>query len=128
MLGMESSPETLGAKLTVLKEGGGGRTGRVSMMVTRFRATLLLLGTFRVELELGGRGSLVLLTSLCSSLLREARVFLGQLRVRHQVGHEISNCDVGHCSSIQLIVSFIIDSLMSDCVPRQGGEMPFLRV
>ena len=95
---MESSPETLGAKLTVLKEGGGGRTGSVSMMVTRFRATLLLLGTFRVELELGGRGSLLLLTSLFSSLLREARVFLGQLRVRHQVGDGISNCVVGHCS------------------------------
>ena len=92
MLGMESSPETLGAKLTVLKEGGGGSTGRLSMMVTRFRATLLLLGTFRVELELGGRGSL-LLTSLFSSLLREARVFLGELTVSHHGrsgGDEIS--------------------------------------
>ena len=69
---MESSPETLGAKLTVLKEGGGGSTGKLSMMVTRFMATLLLLGTREVEL-LGS------LTSLFSSLVREARVFLGEL-------------------------------------------------
>ena len=47
---MESSPDTLGAKLTVLKEGGGGSTGKLSMMV-RFMATLLLLGTLELELE-----------------------------------------------------------------------------
>ena len=51
MLGMLSSPDTLGAKLTVLKEGGGGSTGKLSMMV-RFMATLLLLGTLELELEL----------------------------------------------------------------------------
>ena len=39
--GLLSHPaDNTGAKLTVLKEGGGGRTGRVSMMVTRFSATL----------------------------------------------------------------------------------------
>ena len=74
---MESSPETLGAKLTVLKEGGGGSTGRLSMMVTRFMATLLLLGTLELvepEPELGGEQ-----TALFSSLVREARVFLGEV-------------------------------------------------
>ena len=72
MVGMESSPDTLGAKLTVLKEGGGGSTGKLSMMV-RFMATLLLLGTLElVELELEH-------TALFSSLVREARVFLGEV-------------------------------------------------
>ena len=76
MVGVESSPETLGAKLTVLKEGGGGSTGKLSMMV-RFMATLRLLGTRELELELepdlGGEH-----VSLFSSLVREARVFLGK--------------------------------------------------
>ena len=77
MLGMLSSPDTLGAKLTVLKEGGGGSTGKLSMMV-RFMATLLLLGTLDPELERGLelRGDN---TWLFSSLVREARVFLGEL-------------------------------------------------
>lgn len=74
MVGMESSPDTLGAKLTVLKEGGGGSTGKLSMMV-RFMATLLLLGTLElVELELELEH-----TALFSSLVREARVFLGEV-------------------------------------------------
>ena len=76
MVGMESSPDTLGAKLTVLKEGGGGSTGKLSMMV-RFMATLLLLGTLELvepEPELGGEQ-----TALFSSLVREARVFLGEV-------------------------------------------------
>ena len=77
MVGVESSPETLGAKLTVLKEGGGGSTGKLSMMV-RFMATLRLLGTRELELELepdlGGEHA-----SLFSSLVREARVFLGEV-------------------------------------------------
>ena len=75
MVGMESSPDTLGAKLTVLKEGGGGSTGKLSMMV-RFMATLRLLGTRELELEpdLGVEHA-----SLFSSLVREARVFLGEV-------------------------------------------------
>ena len=77
-MGIESSPDTLGAKLTVLKEGGGGSTGKLSMMV-RFMATLLLLGTLELELvelelELGEEH-----TALFSSLVREARVFLGEV-------------------------------------------------
>ena len=72
MVGMESSPDTLGAKLTVLKEGGGGSTGKLSMMV-RFMATLLLLGTRQLELvsEVTDSDTLFLL-----SVLMEARVFL----------------------------------------------------
>ena len=71
---MQSSPDTPGAKLTVLKEGGGGSTGKLSMMV-RFMATLLLLGTRQLglleELEVSDSDTLVLL-----SVLMEARVFL----------------------------------------------------
>ena len=71
---MESSPFTLGAKLTVLKEGGGGRgsSGKLSMMV-RFIATLLLLGTRQPVLvsEVSDSDTLFLL-----SVLMEARVFL----------------------------------------------------
>ena len=73
MAGAESSPFTLGAKLTVLKEGGGGRgtSGRLSITV-RLSATLRLLGS--LELDWGGSDSLLL-----SSVFMKAKVFLVKL-------------------------------------------------
>ena len=73
MAGAESSPFTLGAKLTVLKEGGGGRgtSGKLSITV-RLRATLRLLGS--LELDWGGSDSLLL-----SSVFMKAKVFLVKL-------------------------------------------------
>ena len=71
--GAESSPFTLGAKLTVLKEGGGGRgtSGKLSITV-RLSATLRLLGS--LELDWGGSDSLLL-----SSVFMKAKVFLVKL-------------------------------------------------
>ena len=73
MAGAESSPFTLGAKLTVLKEGGGGRgtSGKLSITV-RLSATLRLLGS--LELDWGGSDSLLL-----SSVFMKAKVFLVKL-------------------------------------------------
>ena len=72
MAGMESSPLTLGAKLTVLKEGGGGRgsSGKLSITV-KFIATLRLFGTLQASDPGWDSAALVL-----SSVLMKARVFL----------------------------------------------------
>ena len=72
MAGAESSPFTLGAKLTVLKEGGGGRgtSGKLSITV-RLSATLRLLGSLELD---WGSDSLLL-----SSVFMKAKVFLVKL-------------------------------------------------
>ena len=87
MAGMESSPFTLGAKLTVLKEGGGGRgsSGKLSMMV-KFIATLRLLGTLQASGP--GRDTEVF---VLSSVLMKARVFLVLLSHKEGQGRGMSS-------------------------------------
>ena len=75
ILGIDSSSFTLGAKWTLLKEGGGGRTGSPSTP-TRLLATLLLLGTLVVSGSKFSRFVAAEEVSSVMALLSDSRLFL----------------------------------------------------